>query len=104
MDDDVFLSRLNKHPALRKRMEAILSVAEDVTESLDLADDAEDSLIEHGRHLNREALQAWASNKVTQAANQFEKKHKKAHIQKRENRCYFASSRLALMKKHTFIV
>jgi hypothetical protein len=85
MDDDVFLSRLNKHPALRKRMEAILSVAEDVTESLDLADDAEDSLIEHGRHLNREALQAWASNKVTQAANQFEKKHKKAHKDVKKN-------------------
>ncbi len=77
MDDDVFLSRLNKHPALRRRMEAILGVAEDVTESLDLADDAEESLIEHGRHLNREALQAWASNKVTEVSNRFEEKHKK---------------------------
>ena len=53
MDDAIFLERLSKHPALRKRMEAILGVAEDITESLDLADAAEESLIEHGRHLNR---------------------------------------------------
>lgn len=60
-------------------MEAILNVAEDMTESLNLADDAEEALIEHGRALNQEALQAWALNKVEQAAGQFEKRHKKAH-------------------------
>lgn len=49
MDDKLFLAQLKKHPALRKRMEAILSVSEDLTGSLALADDAEDALIEHGR-------------------------------------------------------
>ncbi len=65
MDDELFLTMLSKHPALKKRIEAILNVSEDLTDSLALADDAEDALIEHGRALNREALQAWALNKVT---------------------------------------
>jgi len=29
MDDEVFLAHLNKYPALRKRMEEILNVADD---------------------------------------------------------------------------
>ena len=85
MDDELFLARLNKHPALRKRMEAILSVSEDLTESLALADDAEDALIDHGRALNREALQAWALNKANQSAPQFEKKHKRASKDVKKN-------------------
>lgn len=85
MDDEVFLAHLNKFPALRKRMEEILNVAGDLTENLNLADDAEGALIENSRHLNREALQAWASNKANQAAAQFEKKHKKAHKDVKKN-------------------
>jgi|GEM_PF-3411283 len=85
MDDELFLERLNKHPALRKHMEAILSVSEDLTDSLTLADDAEDALIEHGRALNREALQAWALNKVSQSAQQFEKRHKKTSKDVKKN-------------------
>jgi len=85
MDDELFLARLNKHPALRKRMEAILSVSEDLTDSLTLADDAEDALIEHGRALNREALQAWALNKADRSMQQFEKRHKKASKDVKKN-------------------
>jgi len=85
MDDKVFLAHLNKYPALRKRMEEILNVAGDLTERLNLADDAEGALIENSRHLNREVLQAWASNKAGQAAAQFEKKHKKAHKDVKKN-------------------
>lgn len=79
MDDEALLKLLSKHPALRKRIEGILNVAEDAHESIDLADDAEERLIEEGRHLNREALQAWASNKTKQTTERFEKKHKNAH-------------------------
>ena len=85
MDDELFLTQLNKHPALKKRMEAILSVSEDLTGILALADDAEDALIEHGRALNREALQAWAHNKASQSTQQFEKKHKKANKDVKKN-------------------
>lgn len=79
MDDESLLKLLSKHPALRKRIEGILNVAEDSHESLDLADDAEERLIEEGRHLNREALQAWASNKSEKTTERFETKHKSAH-------------------------
>lgn len=38
MDDKLFLEQLSKHPALRKRMEKILSVAVDLNDSIELAD------------------------------------------------------------------
>ena len=78
MDDELFLKQLSKHPALRRRMESILSVAVDINESIELADTAEERLIEEGRHLNREALEAWAVNKIDQTASCFEKRHKNA--------------------------
>jgi len=39
-------------------------------EILNVADDAEGVLIENSRHLNREVLQAWVSNKANRAAAQ----------------------------------
>lgn len=85
MDDALFLQQLSKHPALRKRMEKILSVAVDINESIELADTAEECLIEEGRHLNREALEAWAVNKTTQTAERFTKKHKNARKDVKKN-------------------
>ena len=78
MDDELFLQQLSKHTALRRRMEKILSVAVDIDESITLADTAEEQLIEEGRHLNREALEAWAVNKINRTSTDFEKKHKNA--------------------------
>lgn len=78
MDDELFLQKLSKHPDLRKRMEKILNIAVDMDESIQLADTAEERLIEEGRHLNRETLEAWALNKIKQTAARFEQKHKNA--------------------------
>lgn len=78
MDDELFLQKLSKHPDLRRRMEKILSIAVDMDESIQLADTAEERLIEEGRHLNRETLEAWALNKIDQTAARFEQKHKNA--------------------------
>ena len=47
MDDKLFLEELSKH----SRMEKILSVAVDINDSIDLADIAEERLIEEGRIL-----------------------------------------------------
>lgn len=85
MDDELFLKKLSKHPALRKRMESILSVAVDISESIELADTAEELLIEEGRHLNREALEAWAVNKLEQTTTRFERKHKHARKDVKKN-------------------
>lgn len=76
MEDEVLLGLLSQNPALRQRIEGILRVAGNLQESIELADTAEEQLIEEGRHLNREALQAWASSKASQSATQFEKRHK----------------------------
>ena len=85
MDDKLFLEQLSKHPALRKRMEKILSVAVDLNDSIELADTAEEHLIEEGRHLNQEALEAWAVNKIDKTAVGFEKKHKTARKDVKKN-------------------
>lgn len=85
MDDKLFLEQLSKHPALRKRMENILNVAVDLNDSIELADTAEEHLIEEGRHLNREALEAWAVNKIDKTAAGFEKKHKTARKDVKKN-------------------
>lgn len=92
MDDVDFLKTLSKHPALRKRMEQILSIAEDIDESIELADTAEQRLIEEGRHLNKESLEAWAANKVTQTAARFEKKHKNVRKDVKKNSTGIAPS------------
>jgi dihydroorotase-like cyclic amidohydrolase len=80
VNDEDFLKTLSKHPALRKRMEQILNIAEDADEDIELADTAEERLIEAGRHLNKESLEAWANNKVKQSVARFEKTHK--HVRK----------------------
>lgn len=85
MDDELFLRQLLKHPALRKRMESILKVAVDMDSGIELADTAEERLIEEGRHLNREALEAWAGNKVSQTTARFEKKHTHARKDVKKN-------------------
>lgn len=85
MDDKLFLEHLSKHPALRKGMEKILSVAVDLNDSIELADTAEEHLIEAGRHLNREALESWALTKVNKTAAGFEKRHKTARKDVKKN-------------------
>ena len=56
MDDETLLNLLSKNPALRQRIESVLSVAANLDDSIELADCAEEKLIEIGRHMNREAL------------------------------------------------
>ena len=58
MEDKTLLQNLSKHPALKERLEKILEVVN--SEEIELADTAEERLIEEGRQFNREALQSWA--------------------------------------------
>ena len=71
MDDETLLNLLSRNPALRSRIENILNVASNLDDSIELADSAEEKLIEIGRHLNREAHQEWANNKSIQSSNNF---------------------------------
>jgi hypothetical protein len=76
MDDETLLDLLSMNPTLRSRIESVLKVAGNFDDNIELADTAEEKLIEIGRHLNRAALQEWANNKAIQSSNNFEKKHK----------------------------
>ena len=52
--------RLNAHPQLRGRMEALLAIVEDANEDVKQADDAERRVIDELRRLGQEALCRWA--------------------------------------------
>ena len=85
MNDEDLLKTLSQHPVLRARVEKILGIAVDIDENIELADTAEERLIEEGRHLNKESLEAWATNKASQAAQRFEKKHKNVRKDVKKN-------------------
>lgn len=75
MEDKTLLQNLSKHPALKERLEKILEVVN--SEEIELADTAEERLIEEGRQFNREALQSWAEEQVEIQGVRFEQRHKK---------------------------
>lgn len=56
--------RLNAHPQLRGRMEAVLAIVEDETAEVTQADEAERRMIEAVRRLGQEALRSWAAQQA----------------------------------------
>lgn len=68
MSDEALLNRLNVHPELRSRVEAMLLVVEDEKGELQEADAAEMQLIEEMRRMGQESLQAWATGQAVKAA------------------------------------
>ena len=67
-NDQIFIDRLNQHPKLRERMEALLNVVENTAGDCTKADDAEQAVIEELRKMGNEALHGWADNAVIKAA------------------------------------
>lgn len=68
--DEDLIRRLNAHPHVRRRVESMLSVVEDESGDLKLADDAEMRMIEEVRRMGQEALQAWAGRQTTQCSQE----------------------------------
>ena len=66
-NDQIFLTRLNQHPHLRERMEALLNIVDNVAGDCTKADAAEQSVIEEVRKLGNAALQSWAEQAVQKA-------------------------------------
>ena len=66
--DELFLTRLNHHPALRERLETLLNIVENVAGDCTKADAAEQAVIEEMRRLGNAALQGWAEQAVSHAA------------------------------------
>jgi len=53
-EDERLLSRLNKHPQLRGRVERLVEIVEDAGDDLRKADEAERRVIEEVRRLGQE--------------------------------------------------
>ena len=62
--------RLESHPHLRERFEALLGIVEDAAGDLDKADAAEQRVIEELRRMGSDALHAWASGKEQEKEQQ----------------------------------
>lgn len=65
--DELCLTRLNQHPHLRDRREALLNIVENATGDCTKADAAEQAVIDEIRRLGNVALQGWAEQAVQKA-------------------------------------
>lgn len=55
--------RLNRHPVLKKRIEALLNIVENSSGDTDTADDAEKRVVQELRQMGNEILYDWASER-----------------------------------------
>jgi len=78
-NDQSFLSRLNQHPKLRERMEALLNVVENTAGDCTKADDAEQYVIEELRKMGNDALHCWGDNAENKASEQLQEQQPKPH-------------------------
>jgi hypothetical protein len=60
--------RLDAHPQLKARIDALVAIVEDVEGEVKRADEAERRVIEELRRLGHEALQGWASRQGAEQA------------------------------------
>ena len=67
--DTELLSRLNRHPVLKMRLEALLAVVEETGDDLVKADAAERRVIEELRQLGNELLTAWAEWRIEEVSS-----------------------------------
>ncbi len=66
-EDKDLLNQLNRQPNLKKRIQAILSIANDDGEGIVKADEAESQIIEEVRRLGNETLTEWAVSRIEKA-------------------------------------
>ena len=63
--------RLESHPELKKHIEAMLDIIEDVTGTLKKADDAEITVVENMRKMGVTLLQEWGNHQEDSVKNQW---------------------------------
>ena len=72
------LERLEAHPELKKYMEAMLDIAEDVTGTLKRADDAEIQVVDSIRKMGAALLHEWAVHQEKQTTEHWKREHPEA--------------------------
>jgi len=70
------MKRLEKHPYLLTRLNALLEVAENKSGDYDLADDAEEKIFNEVRQLGNEMLQGWAQGQIECKSEEVSKEKK----------------------------
>lgn len=70
-EDKELLNRMNRQPNLKKRIQSILSIAEDDGEGIVKADEAETRIIEEVRQMGNEVLTGWAESRAEQSEADF---------------------------------
>jgi hypothetical protein len=71
--------RLNRHPLLKARMEALLDIVENASGDLEKANAAEQRVIEELRQMGNEVLHGWAENQEHKKAQELEKSEKEVN-------------------------
>ena len=67
--------RLEKHPELKKHVEEMLDIAEDVTNTLKKADDAEIKAVDNMRKMGSALLRDWTSHQENKTKNEWTKEN-----------------------------
>ena len=82
--DKGLLERLNRHPDLKQRIEAILGLAENEGDPLRTADEVEALLIEQVRRLGAETMSDWARGAHAQVAAEMKVKDPSSYCGKKK--------------------
>ena len=75
MVDQTFIDRLNQHPKLCKRMEALLDIVENINEDCTKADAAEQHVIDELRRMGNDTLHCWAEKSAVKATEGMRQQH-----------------------------
>ena len=84
-NNDQLIDRLNQHPKLRDRIEALLNVVENTGNDCKKADDAEQYVIEELRKMGNDALHCWADNTVKKASDELREQQPALHGNGKKN-------------------
>lgn len=82
--DKELLERLNRHPDLKQRIQAILDLAENEGGPLRTADEVEALLIEEVRRLGAETMSDWAREAHEQVAKEMKAKDPSSYCGKKK--------------------
>jgi hypothetical protein len=85
LSDGDLLETIKRYPSLRNRIEELTTIIENPAGETDLADVAEERIIESFRGFGQELLQDWAENRMKKANLQLEKCIPSAHKNKKKD-------------------
>lgn len=87
MNTKELAEKLELHPELKARFEELVSIVENKSGDLELADVAEQRVIDEMRKLGQTALQDWANRQSNRASERFKTQQKA--LQKHSKKKYF---------------